>query len=98
MRQKCSYMCLGVRLEKQIEEQHVLIDMLDHDLLQAQQTLKFPPEWKKFKDLELPGLPPAASTKIPDGTLPLYLRGRVLLQQSKGPAPGATYILGKQSW
>lgn len=80
------------KLEKQIEEQHVILDMLDHDLRQAQETLRFPPEWQEFKDLDLSGVPPADIAKIPEGQLPLYVKGRVLLQQRE-PPPGATYIL-----
>lgn len=68
--------------------------MLDHDLTQAQQTLRFPPEWQQFRDIDLAGPPPTEVTHIPDGTLPLYLKGRVLLQQ-KEPPPGATFIIGK---
>lgn len=47
-----------------------------------------------IRDIDLVGPPPPDVTSLPDGNLPLYLKGRVLLQQ-KGPPPGATVIMGK---
>ncbi|KAF8819111.1 hypothetical protein IE077_001648 [Cardiosporidium cionae] len=64
------------KLEKQIEEQRIVIDMLENDLSEAQQTLKFPPEWRCLQDLDLSGNE-LSDAVIPQNAAPLFLKGRV---------------------
>lgn len=47
------------RLEQQVEKQHVVIDMLEHDLSEAQKVLKFPPEWRTLEGVDFAGMVPS---------------------------------------
>lgn len=42
-----------------MEKQHVVIDMLEHDLSEAQKVLKFPPEWRTLEGVDLAGMVPS---------------------------------------
>ena len=46
-------------MEQQVEKQHVVIDMLEHELSEAQKVLKFPPEWRTLEGLDLAGMVPS---------------------------------------
>eukprot|EP00918_Siedleckia_nematoides_P040184 GHVU01087218.1.p1 GENE.GHVU01087218.1~~GHVU01087218.1.p1 ORF type:complete len:545 (-),score=74.78 GHVU01087218.1:239-1873(-) len=84
------------KLEKQLDEQQVVIDMLEHDLRQAQETLRFPPEWKDLEVLDLSGLTTKDKAELPPSDLPLFLKGRVLLQQ-KEAALAKEQMAGKEA-
>ncbi|KAK2197729.1 hypothetical protein BdWA1_000732 [Babesia duncani] len=66
-------------LEKVIEEQHVVLDMLDHDLREAQALLKCPQALGKleFEKIETPG--PTEDPFYPTGNMPIFIKGRVSL-------------------
>lgn len=40
-----------------------MIDMLEHDLTEAQKILKFPPEWRVLEDVDLAGMRPSGDLK-----------------------------------
>ncbi|CDJ40280.1 hypothetical protein, conserved [Eimeria tenella] len=54
-----SLLLLCRKLEQQVEKQHVVIDMLEHDLSEAQKVLKFPPEWRPLEGLDFAGMAPS---------------------------------------
>jgi hypothetical protein len=47
-----SFLCCN-SLEKKIEEQHAIIDLLDHDLAEARKALTLPPGWNKINKIEI---------------------------------------------
>ncbi|PFH32715.1 hypothetical protein BESB_013270 [Besnoitia besnoiti] len=77
-----SLLLLCRKLEKQLEEQHVVIDMLEHDLTTANASLKFPPEWRTLEGLDLVSLVPADTAFQPTAAAPLFLKSTVLLPQT----------------
>nr|CEL64934.1 TPA: hypothetical protein BN1204_008010 [Neospora caninum Liverpool] len=70
------------KLEQQVEQQHVVIDMLEHDLTTANAALKFPPEWRALDEIDLVSLVPADSAFQPSTATPLFLKRATLLPSS----------------
>ena len=48
-----------------MEKQHVVIDMLEHELSEAQKVLKFPPEWRTLEGVDLAGMVPSGKMASP---------------------------------
>ncbi|KAF7455897.1 putative low complexity protein [Cryptosporidium felis] len=61
------------KLEKQIEEQQVVMQLLEHDLKEAQSLLRFPPEWRSLSNSEVLGNPPLPAGQIPSTNDPPYV-------------------------
>ncbi|KAJ1608075.1 hypothetical protein OIY81_2771 [Cryptosporidium canis] len=61
------------KLEKQIEEQQVVMQLLEHDLKEAQSLLRFPPEWRSLNNNEVLGHPPLPTGQIPSTNDPPYV-------------------------
>lgn len=61
------------KLEKQIEEQQVVMQLLEHDLKEAQSLLRFPPEWRSLSSNEVLGHSPLPAGQIPSTNDPPYV-------------------------
>ncbi|OII74965.1 putative low complexity protein [Cryptosporidium ubiquitum] len=61
------------KLEKQIEEQQVVMQLLEHDLKEAQSLLRFPPEWRSLNSNEVLGHSPLPAGQIPSTNDPPYV-------------------------
>ncbi|KAK6589434.1 putative low complexity [Cryptosporidium xiaoi] len=61
------------KLEKQIEEQQVIMQLLEHDLREAQSLLRFPPEWRSLNSVDVIGHPPLPIGQIPPTSDPPYV-------------------------
>ncbi|ORM39495.1 uncharacterized protein BXIN_2893 [Babesia sp. Xinjiang] len=66
-------------LEKVIEEQHNVLDMLDHDLREAREMLKLPENLRGISTQKLLGTAPQEEPFYPTSDIPLFIRGRVSL-------------------
>ncbi|EEA06740.1 uncharacterized protein CMU_014160 [Cryptosporidium muris RN66] len=60
------------KLEKQIEEQQLVMQMLEHDLREAQSALRFPPEWRMLQKVDVVGPTPGDTGQLPPTSDPLY--------------------------
>ncbi|KAH8740491.1 hypothetical protein FG386_000479, partial [Cryptosporidium ryanae] len=61
------------KLEKQIEEQQVIMQLLEHDLKEAQSLLRFPPEWRSLNSADIVGHSPLPIGQIPPTNDPPYV-------------------------
>ncbi|KAL5367721.1 hypothetical protein CPHLJ_7g4030 [Cryptosporidium parvum] len=61
------------KLEKQIEEQQTVMQLLEHDLKEAQSLLRFPPEWRSLNNEEVLGHSPLPTGQIPSTNDPPYV-------------------------
>ncbi|KAH8582641.1 putative low complexity [Cryptosporidium sp. chipmunk genotype I] len=61
------------KLEKQIEEQQTVMQLLEHDLKEAQSLLRFPPEWRSLNNDEVLGHSPLPAGQIPSTNDPPYV-------------------------
>lgn len=66
-------------LEKVIEEQHTVLDMLDHDLREAQEVLKLPDCLNKFGFDTIAGPGPDPEPFYPTSDIPMFIKGRISL-------------------
>ncbi|GIX62522.1 uncharacterized protein BcabD6B2_19570 [Babesia caballi] len=66
-------------LEKVIEEQHQVLDMLDHDLREAREVLKLPEHLRGMSPQKLLGRAPQEQPFYPTSDIPLFIKGRVSL-------------------
>ncbi|KFH06539.1 hypothetical protein TGVAND_253600 [Toxoplasma gondii VAND] len=80
-----SLLLLCRKLEQQVEQQHVVIDMLEHDLTTANAALKFPPEWRALDEIDLVSLVPADTAFQPTTATPLFLKSANLLPAAVPP-------------
>ncbi|OII72522.1 hypothetical protein cand_012050 [Cryptosporidium andersoni] len=62
------------KLEKQIEEQQLIMQMLEHDLREAQSALRFPPEWRMLQKVDVVGPTPGDVGQLPPTSDPLYVQ------------------------
>ncbi|KAL7066655.1 hypothetical protein ACR3K2_28940 [Cryptosporidium serpentis] len=62
------------KLEKQIEEQQLIMQMLEHDLCEAQSALRFPPEWRMLQKVDVVGATPGDVGQLPPTSDPLYVQ------------------------
>nr|PVC52496.1 hypothetical protein MACL_00000788 [Theileria orientalis] len=69
-------------LEKLIEEQHTVLDMLDHDLREARDL--FPDSLNNVTTQKLHGSVPEDEPFYPSSEAPLFIKGRVFLLPNKG--------------
>ncbi|EDO07494.1 uncharacterized protein BBOV_IV011420 [Babesia bovis T2Bo] len=66
-------------LEKVIEEQHGVLDMLDHDIREARELLRLPEHLRGMSSKTLMGKPPQQESFYPTSDIPLFIKGRVSL-------------------
>ncbi|GFE54306.1 hypothetical protein BaOVIS_017100 [Babesia ovis] len=66
-------------LEKVIEEQHSVLDMLDHDLREAREMLRLPEHLRGISTKKLLGAAPPEEPFYPTSDIPLFIKGRVSL-------------------
>ncbi|CDR94664.1 hypothetical protein, conserved [Babesia bigemina] len=66
-------------LEKLIEEQHGVLDMLDHDLREAREMLRLPEHLRGLCPQKVMGQPPQEEPFYPTSDIPLFIKGRVSL-------------------
>ncbi|GBE60185.1 hypothetical protein, conserved [Babesia ovata] len=66
-------------LEKLIEEQHGVLDMLDHDLREAREMLRLPEHLRGLCSQKVMGQPPQEEPFYPTSDIPLFIKGRVSL-------------------
>ncbi|GAW79731.1 hypothetical protein, conserved [Plasmodium gonderi] len=69
-------------LEKLIEEQHCVLDMLDNDLRQVNASLKLPSTWNNFNNFEILQeaiLNADENEPLPLNNTPLFIKGKVAL-------------------
>ncbi|CDJ30780.1 uncharacterized protein EMH_0045240 [Eimeria mitis] len=74
-----SLLLLCRKLEQEVEKQHVVIDMLEHELSEAQKVLKFPPEWRTLEGLDLAGMVPSDAPFQATAATPLYIKSAKVL-------------------
>ncbi|CDI86268.1 hypothetical protein, conserved [Eimeria praecox] len=82
------------KLEQQVEKQHVVIDMLEHELSEAQKVLKFPPEWRTVEGLDLAGMVPSDTPFQATAATPLYIKSASVLPSNIPDDPSASFGLG----
>lgn len=70
-------------LEKVIEEQHAVLDMLDHDLREAREIMKLPEHLRDISTKKLAGNPPQKEPFYPTSDIPLFIKGRVSLMPDR---------------
>ncbi|UKK00884.2 hypothetical protein MACK_000958 [Theileria orientalis] len=73
-------------LEKLIEEQHTVLDMLDHDLREARDL--FPDSLNNVTTQKLHGSVPEDEPFYPSSEAPMFIKGRVFLLPNKGKNNG----------
>ncbi|KJP89152.1 hypothetical protein AK88_01238 [Plasmodium fragile] len=69
-------------LEKLIEEQHCVLDMLDNDLKEVNESLKLPPTWSNFNHFEILQesiLNSENNQALPLNNTPFFIKGKVAL-------------------
>ncbi|SBS82556.1 conserved Plasmodium protein, unknown function [Plasmodium ovale] len=68
-------------LEKLIEEQHCVLDMLDNDLKEVNASLKLPSNWDNFENFEIlqENILNAEDQGLPLNNTPLFIKGKVAL-------------------
>ncbi|KAL8442913.1 hypothetical protein Emag_006198 [Eimeria magna] len=81
-------------LEQRVEKQHVVIDMLEHDLSEAQKILKFPPEWRSLENVDLAGMVPSDTPFQATAATPLYVKSATYLPANVPEEPGANFGVG----
>ncbi|CDJ53732.1 hypothetical protein, conserved [Eimeria brunetti] len=82
------------KLEQQVEKQHVVIDMLEHELTEAQKVLKFPPEWRTLQGLDLAGMVPSDAPFQATAATPLYIKSASVLPLNVPDDPTANLGVG----
>ncbi|KAL8452074.1 hypothetical protein Emed_001615 [Eimeria media] len=88
-----SLLLLCRKLEQRVEKQHVVIDMLEHDLSEAQKILKFPPEWRSLENVDLAGMVPSDTPFQATAATPLYVKSATYLPSNVPEEPGANFGL-----
>lgn len=91
-----SLLLLCRKLEQQVEKQHVVIDMLEHDLSEAQKVLKFPPEWRTLEGVDFAGMVPSDTPFQATAATPLYVKSTSYLPSSVPEEPNANFGVGVQ--
>ncbi|SBT44676.1 conserved Plasmodium protein, unknown function [Plasmodium ovale wallikeri] len=68
-------------LEKLIEEQHCVLDMLDNDLKEVNASLKLPSNWDNFENFEIlqENILNEEEQGLPLNNTPLFIKGKVAL-------------------
>ncbi|KAL8274058.1 hypothetical protein Esti_002057 [Eimeria stiedai] len=89
-----SLLLLCRKLEQRIEKQHVVIDMLEHDLSEAQKVLKFPPEWRSLENVDLAGMVPSDTPFQATAATPLYVKSATYLPANVPEEPSANFGMG----
>ncbi|KAL8438496.1 hypothetical protein ACSSS7_000131 [Eimeria intestinalis] len=86
-----SLLLLCRKLEQRLEKQHVVIDMLEHDLSEAQKVLKFPPEWRSLENVDLAGMVPSDTPFQATAATPLYVKSATYLPANVPEEPSANF-------
>ncbi|XP_026193432.1 nascent polypeptide-associated complex subunit alpha, muscle-specific form [Cyclospora cayetanensis] len=89
-----SLLLLCRKLEQQVEKQHVVIDMLEHDLSEAQKVLKFPPEWRSLEGLDFAGMVPSDTPFQATAATPLFIKSTSSLPSNVPEDPNANFGVG----